>query len=149
EAHARRVLATSFGVGLARAMGELFLSRALAPQGRLDEAEERQRIALAAFAQQGNTMFAGYARHHGAGLHALRGDRAAAEREASAALDEILSARHRAAVLATLAEARLALGRVPEALAAAQAAYEAVRYGAVEDGRMSAYLCHARALAAA
>jgi hypothetical protein len=149
EAHARRVLATAFGVGLARAMGELFLSRALTPMGRLDEAEERQRVALAAFAQQRNTMFSGYARHHGAVLQALRGDFVAAEGEASAALDEILSARHRAAVLATLAEARLGLGRLDDALASGRAAYEAARYGAVEDLRISAYLSYARALVAA
>ncbi len=136
EACARRVLGSSFGVGLARAMGELSLSRALAAQGRLDEAEEQQRLALGAFVQQGNIMFAGYARHHGAVLRARRGDHAAAEREASAALDEILSARHRAAVLATLSEAHLGLGRTVEAQETARAAYEAACYGAVEDGRI-------------
>jgi ATP/maltotriose-dependent transcriptional regulator MalT len=108
------------------ARARLFLARAKADRGELDEAlADATALADAARAseQQGQQGQLGSLRLQLARIQLRRRDIEAAEREALAAIDFVaLRPRDRALALATLADVRLAQGRPAEALASVEQA---------------------------
>jgi tetratricopeptide (TPR) repeat protein len=99
------------------------LGLALARAGRIAEAREAERAALDLLVAQGNARVAAGARAYLASILAAQGELGAAEREALVAAETPHpSPSVRALTLATLADVRLARGRVREALEAAEQA---------------------------
>ncbi len=131
-------------VGVARAQ----LGRALARRGALDEGRAVEEDAVKALEAQGNRRLEGIARSYLAWTIAKLGDLAAAEREASRAV-EILAGVNalRCSALATLASILLEQGRAADALASAIEAMRALEAaGKTATGESAVRLVHAEAL---
>jgi tetratricopeptide (TPR) repeat protein len=132
------------GMGVHVAHAKRFLAPALAFTGALDEAlavglEAKEELA-------DNRMTGGVARKELARVLLVRGDAAAAEREAAAGIEQLMFLPfHRAHAQAIHAQALLALGEHSRALAAAHASMAS---GNVADGDALARLVEVEALAA-
>jgi len=124
------------GVQQTRTYALVNLGYVLELRGRLDEAEAALLEAGAACRAQGNPRLEGWSRAHLAGVHLLRGDSAAAEREARTAESSLVMAPGlRAWARATLARALLQAGRASEALSfAEQAMADLERLGSMLQG---------------
>jgi len=126
------------------------LGRALGQLGRLDEALDVERQAVAEFVQQGDKRLEGASRHYLVQIHQLRGELDDAEREARAAIEALADvAPIRAVAVASLADVLLAKGHKAEALELARDAGDTLdRLGTIEEGSAGIRLTLAEALAA-
>jgi tetratricopeptide (TPR) repeat protein len=125
------------------------LGLALARAGRLAEAREAERAALDLLVLQGNSRVAAGARAYLASILAAQGELGAAEREALVAAETPHpSPSVRALTLATLADVRLARGRVREALDAAEQAATLLEPMGSDENEILVRLTLARALRA-
>jgi eukaryotic-like serine/threonine-protein kinase len=127
------------------------LGHVVAYRGSLDEARALEQRAVDAFLQQGDPRLMGAARTYLAKIALLSGDLPAAEREARAAADALhVAPPQRAAAVAVLARALLALDRSEEALPVAREAFATLEsLGMIEEGESLVRLVYAEALAAA
>ncbi len=126
------------------------LGRALSQLGRLDEARDVEKQAVAEFVQQGDKRLEGGARRYLAQIHLLRGELDDAEREARASLDALEAVPPmRAVATATLAEVLLARGASVDALDLARDAGDTLdQLGTIEEGAGAIRLTLADALLA-
>jgi tetratricopeptide (TPR) repeat protein len=127
------------------------LGGVLASLGRLDEARTVEEEAVRAFERAGDPRLEGASRVYLARILLAAGDAAWAEAESRLVAEAVASpAPLRAGALAALSQTLLAVGRVPEALAAAtEAAAALASLGAVEDFEALIGVAHAEALSAA
>ncbi|HSQ66109.1 MAG TPA: protein kinase [Polyangiaceae bacterium] len=119
-------------------------------QGRIEESQQVQREAIAAFEAQGDVRLTVHSKLYMASALAAAGDRAGAVEIASAALaaSEPLPPAQ-ASALATLADLELSLGRHAEALEHATRAYELLeRLHGLEDSESLVRITYVEALAA-
>ena len=153
EAALRRALADAERMGLLELVTVILhnLGHVLAYCGQLEEAWRLELRAVEAFQRQGDLRMEGSSRMYLARIALLSGDPAAAEREARAAATALQVAPPlRAAAVAVVARALLALGRPAEALEAATEAFaELEALGTLEEGESLVRLAYAEALAAA
>jgi tetratricopeptide (TPR) repeat protein len=154
EATLRPALADAERMGLADAALSALQNLALAAAGlgRLDEARQWQEQACDGFQRLGDPRMEAHCRRYLALVALAAGDAVTAEREAARGVELLAVApRLRAATLAVLARARLVLGRVGEARAAADEAMIILESagGSLEEGEAFLRLVHADLLAAA
>jgi tetratricopeptide (TPR) repeat protein len=143
--------AERLGVYTVVALARQNLGVVRAALGALDDALAIEREAVRDFVAQGDHRLEGASRTYVARILLSTGDAAGAELEALAAVERTLTTLPaHALALATLAEARLALGKREEALADARAAKrELDKLGGLDEGDSIVRLAHARVLAAA
>ncbi len=147
---ATRREAERMGIAYIHTVVQQNLGFALAHLGQLERAEMVQRTALLAFRAQQDTHMAGVSATYLAQIRALAGDHAGAEREAAAASEVLVgNPPGRALALATVARARVALGRAEAAVAPAREAYAILEsLGGMDEGEMLVRLALAESLAA-
>jgi tetratricopeptide (TPR) repeat protein len=130
-------------------VGTYVLANVLGDEGRLDDAREAARRMIRAEEAQGNRYLEGLGRITLSRISLARGDVGAAAEEASTAIGLLeLVPYDRAVALAALAAARLAEGRIDDAVRDAREAYQQIeRTPGYTDAAIR--LVHAEALAAA
>jgi len=150
EAALRQALAASDRMGLHDLTAAVLqnLGRVLGQRGELAEAELLERRAVDEFHRQGDPRMEGSSRIYLGEILIAAGDSAGAEREATAAIDTLAVAPSlQVAALGVASRARLARGDVEGALAAGQAAHDALeRLGEIEEGESMVRLAFAEAL---
>jgi tetratricopeptide (TPR) repeat protein len=140
--------AEALGLSAVHAFALLNLGRALAAQGRADEAKSAQLVAKEIGQAESSPRIEGAARIHLSDIALAAGDAAEAEREARAAVELLeVAPPLQAGALAALSRALLADGRVADALEAATRARETVVAGGSEMSEAAIRLAYAEALA--
>jgi tetratricopeptide (TPR) repeat protein len=129
----------------------LNLGYVVAYRGRLEEARDLEQSAFDALKQQGDLRLMSVAQTYLAKIALLSGDFVAAEYGARTAAEALrVAPPQRAAALAVLSRALLALGRPDEALPVAREAFETLEsLGMIEEGEALVRLVYAEALGAA
>jgi tetratricopeptide (TPR) repeat protein len=138
------------GLPFVNAAARSNLGLALARQGALEEAERVERLAVEAFAAQGNLRMEGASRIYLAEIQLLAGRVENAARTARAAVDVLSTTPPaRCHALAALARAELQAGALLPALDHARAAYDLLEaLSSIDEGESLVRLVHAEALAA-
>jgi len=150
EAALRQALGAADRMGLHDVTAAVLhnLGRVLGLRGELAEAGELERRAVDEFGRQGDPRLEGAARTYLAEILIGAGDYAAAEREATAAIETLTVAPSlQVAALGVATRARLARGDVEGAVDVGRRAHDALeRLGEIEEGESMVRLAFAEAL---
>jgi len=150
EAALRQALGAADRMGLYDVTAAVLhnLGRVLGLRGELAEADQLERRAVVEFGRQGDPRLQGAARTYLAEILIAAGDYAAAEGEATVAIETLTVAPSlQVAALGVSSRARLGRGDAEGALEAARAAHDALeRLGEIEEGESMVRLAFAEAL---